>query len=252
MILPAYNEEANIGPMVDAALEVLPSLADDYEVIIVDDGSRDATVSVAKDLVDRHHPAVRLLAHDGNQGYGVAIRTGFQHARAGLVFYTDADRQFDIAELEYFLPLARQNDLVIGFRVYRYDTVVRSIISWVYNRIVSVLFRVGVRDVDCAFKLIRREVVDKLPLQSADFFIDTEIVACARKWNFSIAQKGVRHYPRMAGETTVVFGDVPRTLKTIARMWRRIYIPTQAQRREAEATAARRVATEYVPAAAAR
>ena len=239
VILPAFNEESNVGPMVDAALEVLPSLADDYEVLIVDDGSRDATGSVARDLVDRHYPAVRLLAHQGNRGYGVAIRTGFQHSRGGLVFYTDADRQFDISELAYFLPLAAENDLVIGFRVYRYDTMVRSMVSWVYNRLVGVLFRVGVRDVDCAFKLIRREVVDKLPLQSDDFFIDTEIVACSRRWNFRIAQKGVRHYPRVAGETTVAISDVSRTLRTVARMWLRIYRPTRKQREEAELIARR-------------
>ena len=252
VVLPAYNEEANIGPMVDAALEVLPSVAEDYEVLIVDDGSRDATASVAQDLVDRHYPSVRLLVHDGNRGYGVAIRTGFQSSRGDLVFYTDADRQFDISELAYFLALAQTADLVIGFRVYRYDTAIRSIVSWIYNRIVSVLFRVAVRDVDCAFKLMRREVVDKLDLQSDDFFIDTEIVACARRWNFSIAQKGVRHYPRVAGETTVVLGDVPRTLKTVARMWRRIHLPSRAQRLEAETIAARRVAAEYVPTTAAR
>jgi dolichol-phosphate mannosyltransferase len=252
VVLPAHNEEANIGPVVDSALEVLPHLADEYEVLVVDDGSTDATNSVARDLVDRHHPSVRLLAHRGNRGYGVAIRTGFQHSRGDLIFYTDADRQFDISELVYFLPLAHSHDLVIGFRVYRYDTVMRSLISWAYNRIVGVLFRVGVRDVDCAFKLLRREVVDRIPLQSDDFFIDTEIVAAARKWNFSIAQKGVRHYPRVAGETTVVIGDVPRTLRTIGRMWRRIYMPTRAQRREADAIAAERVATEYVPTAATR
>jgi glycosyltransferase involved in cell wall biosynthesis len=252
VILPAFNEEANVGPMVDAALDVLSGLADEYEVIIVNDGSRDATASVARDLVDRHHPTVRLLDHDGNRGYGVAIRTGFQFSRGDLVFYTDSDRQFDIAELPYFLPLTRENDLVIGFRVYRYDTAIRSMVSWVYNRIVGVLFRVRVRDVDCAFKLLRREVVDKLFLQSEDFFIDTEIVARARKWNFSIAQKGVRHYPRVAGETTVQFGDVPRTLRTIAHMWRRIYMPTKEQRRQAEADWKRRVATEYLPTPAAR
>ena len=238
--------------MIDATLDVLPGLAEQYEVIIVDDGSKDATASVARDLVDRHYPAVRLLSHQGNRGYGVAIRTGFQHSQGELVFYTDADRQFDIAELPYFMPLTRENDLVIGFRVYRYDTAIRSLVSWVYNRIVGVLFRVKVRDVDCAFKLLRQEVVDKLSLQSDDFFIDTEIVASARKWNFSIAQKGVRHYPRVAGETTVQFGDVQRTLRTVARMWRRIYMPTKDQRRQAETAWKRRVATEYIPTAAAR
>ena len=175
VILPAFNEESNVGPMVDAALEVLPSLADDYEVLIVDDGSRDATGSVARDLVDRHYPAVRLLAHQGNRATALRFAPAFSTPEE--VSYTDADRQFDISELAYFLPLAAENDLVIGFRVYRYDTMVRSMVSWVYNRLVGVLFRVGVRDVDCAFKLIRREVVDKLPLQSDDFFIDTEIVA---------------------------------------------------------------------------
>ena len=104
-------------------------------------------------------------------------------------------------------------------------------ISWTYNRIVAVLFRVRVRDVDCAFKLMRAEVRDKLPLQTDDFFIDTEIVACARKWNFRIGEKGVRHYPRVAGETTVAPGDVSRTMQDVARMWRRIYMPSESQRR---------------------
>ena len=122
---------------------------------------------------------------------------------------------------------------MIGFRVYRYDSVLRSMISWVYNRIVGVLFRVRVRDVDCSFKLMRAEVRTSFRFRPDDFFIDTEIVACARKWNFRIAQKGVRHYPRVAGETTVHPSDVLRTLRTIARMWRRIYMPTPSQAREA-------------------
>ena len=252
MILPAYNEEANIGPTIESALEVLPSVADQYEVIVVDDGSRDSTSTVARDWVDRHYPAVRLLVHNANHGYGAAIRTGLQHAGLDLVFYTDADRQFDIAELAYFLPYAEYNDLVIGFRVYRYDSVLRSIVSWVYNRIVSVLFRVRVRDVDCSFKLMRSEVTDKLALEADDFFVDTEIVARARKWNFRIEQKGVRHYPRIAGETSVRPSDVWRTLRTIAHMWRRIYLPTRAQRKDGEAIAGRVIATEYETAAAKR
>jgi glycosyltransferase involved in cell wall biosynthesis len=234
--------------MLEACLEVLPGLAEDFEVIVVDDGSRDRTSAVAAEWVEREHPRVRLLVHDRNRGYGAAIRAGLQQAGMGLVFYTDADRQFDVAELAYFLPMIKEFDLVVGFRVYRYDTVVRSMISWTYNRIVAVLFRVRVRDVDCAFKLMRAEVRDKLPLQTDDFFIDTEIVACARKWNFRIGEKGVRHYPRVAGETTVAPSDVWRTLKTIGRMWRRIYMPTPSQRGEAEEIAGRVTATEYLPA----
>ena len=250
VVLPAFNEEENIGPMVEACLEVLPELAEDFEVIVVDDGSRDRTSAVGEEWVGRAHPRVRLLAHDRNRGYGAAIRTGLQHANKDLVFYTDADRQFDVAELAYFLPMIRDLDLVVGFRVYRYDTMVRSLISWTYNRIVAILFRVRVRDVDCAFKLMRAEVRDKLPLQTDDFFIDTEIVASARKWNFRIGEKGVRHYPRVAGETTVAPGDVLRTLRTIARMWRRIYMPTPSQRDEAEEIGRRVTATEYLPASA--
>lgn len=248
VVFPAFNEAENIGPMIEAALDVLPRLASDFEVIVVDDGSEDATGAVARDWVDRSGGSVRLLIHERNLGYGAAIRTGLQHSRKDLVFYTDADRQFDVSELEYFLPMTRDHDLVIGFRVYRYDSAFRSIVSWGYNRIVAVLFRVRVRDVDCAFKLMRAEVRDKLPLQTDDFFIDTEIVASARRWNFRIGEKGVRHYPRVAGETKVAPADVLRTLKTIARMWRRIYLPTLGQRGEAEEIARRVIATEYLPA----
>lgn len=231
-MLPAYNEEHNVRIAVERALEALPAIVDDFEVIVVDDGSRDRTAAVARELVEEHHPRVRLVRHRANRGYGAAIRSGFRAGRFDLLFYTDADNQFDVGDLEWFLPLAHDHDVVIGFRVYRYDTVLRSVLSWVYNRLVSVLFRVRVRDVDCAFKLIRREVWEKIDLESSDFFVDTELVAKARKWNFRIAEKGVRHYPRLAGETTVRSSDIPNTLRTVARMWRRIYFPTRAIRDE--------------------
>ncbi len=243
IVLPALNEEENIGPMIESCLTAANDLVGDYEVIVVDDGSSDGTSAAVTEWMERD-PAVRLLVHERNLGYGAAIRTGFQAARKSLVFYTDADRQFDVAELTYFLPMIEDNDLVIGFRVYRYDAAFRSMISWGYNRLVAVLFRVRVRDVDCAFKLMRAEVRDKLQLQTDDFFIDTEIVAIARKWNFRIAQKGVRHYPRVAGETTVAPGDVMRTLRTVARMWKRIYAPNRRQRQEAEEISERVLAKE--------
>lgn len=247
VVLPAYNEELNIGPMAEMALAALPGMAEEFEILIVDDGSADGTGGVARALVDQHHPRVRLISHPTNRGYGAALRTGFQHATSELVFYTDSDRQFDLTELAYFLPLMEDNDLVIGFRVYRYDSVLRSFVSWFYNRLVGVLFRIHVRDVDCAYKLMRREVLANLQLQTDDFFIDTEIVARSRRWNFRIAQKGVRHYPRMAGETTVEPSDVLRTLRTIGRMWRRIHLPTPEHRDEAQRATDEIVGEEYRP-----
>jgi len=247
VVLPAYNEEPNIRAVVEDALAALPKVSTEFEVIIVDDGSTDTTIQVAEELIREYSPQVRLLRHRVHSGYGAAIRTGLQHAKYELAFYTDADRQFDLSELTYFVPFIQAYDLVIGFRVYRYDTVLRSIISWCYNRLVGVMFRVHVRDVDCAYKLMRREVLDKLTLESTDFFIDTEIVARARKWNFRIAQKGVRHYPRPAGETTVRPSDIPRTVHTIVRMWRRIYFPTREHRKEAEGRQTEVVAREVFP-----
>jgi glycosyltransferase involved in cell wall biosynthesis len=231
IILPAYNEEANIGRAVNRALAVLPDMAKQYEVIVVNDGSRDKTGEVAQTLACKHYPHVRLLNHKQNQGYGAGLRTGFAAARYDLVFFTDSDNQFDISELKHFLPLMRQYDIVTGFRVYRYDPVLRCMVSWIYNRLVGVLFRLRVRDVDCAFKLFRKEAIDKIAPQCNNFFASTEILARGRKWNYRIAEKGVRHYPRLAGETTVRASDIPRTLREISRMWKRIYFPSKSEMR---------------------
>jgi glycosyltransferase involved in cell wall biosynthesis len=247
IVLPAYNEAENLRPAVERALTAASHTQLASEVIVIDDGSTDATGDVARELVDEHRGDVRLLTHARNLGYGAALRTGFANARGDLVFYIDADNQYDPDELRYFIPMMRECDLAIGFRVYRYDRVLRSIVSWFYNRLVGLTFRLGVRDVDCAFKLMRREVLDQIGLECDNFFIDTELVARARKWNFRIAQKGVRHYPRTAGETTVRPSDVPQTLREVARMWRRIYYPTRAQRdaREAQERDRRALVAEY-------
>ena len=245
IVLPAYNERQNLPTMVERANQILPELVESYELILVDDGSTDGTREVAMELVEAQYPTVRLAVHEQNRGYGAALRTGFAHANGDLVFYTDSDNQFDLGDLEHFLPLMDEWDLIVGFRVYRYDTVVRSMLSWIYNRIVRVLFRVRVRDVDCAFKLFRREVLEKITIESDDFFVDAELVAKARKWNFRLLEKGVRHYPRVAGETTVRASDIPGTLKRIALMWKRIYYPGQGHLRRVSSPDA----PEYAPGA---
>jgi glycosyltransferase involved in cell wall biosynthesis len=234
VILPALNEGENIGPVLDRALTVLPRITPEFEVIVVDDGSVDATAEVVNGYLGSHHPRVRLLRHDHKRGYGAALRSGLRAAGYDLLFYTDADRQFDIDELREIVPLMSDADMVLGFRVNRQERALRSILSWMYNRIVDALFRVRVRDVNCSFKLFSREVWETILVESDDFLVDAEIVAQARRRDFRIVQKGVRHYPRLAGETTVRLSDIPGTLRGIARIWRRTYFPFPADRRRTE------------------
>jgi len=249
IVLPAHNEVANIRAAVEKGLAVAERLSPRHEVIVVDDGSSDGTSDAVESLARLNYPRVRLVKHAVNLGYGAAIRSGFGHSRYGLIFFTDSDNQFDVSELEYFIPMMSDHDMVTGFRVYRYDTVLRCILSWFYNRLVGVLFRLKVRDVDCAFKVMRREVVQKITIECDNFFVNTEMLARARRWNFRIAEKGVRHYPRTAGETSVRPSDIPRTLATVFRMWRRIYLPTRREMdRLGEAEPARATISEFIPA----
>jgi dolichol-phosphate mannosyltransferase len=228
VVLPAYNEEASLPQAIEQCRRLVEVFSGTIEVIVVDDGSEDATSTVVEKA--RHElPWLGLVRHDSNLGYGRAIRTGLAKATGTFVFYTDADNQFDITELAEHWPLLENLDMLAGYRVYRYDPFPRLFASWVYNRLVRVLFRVRVRDVDCSFKVMRRSRLDSIVLLSTDFFIDTELVARARKWNWRIAEVGVRHFPRRAGKTTVRPSDVPKTLRVVIRMWRQIHFPNRAK-----------------------
>jgi glycosyltransferase involved in cell wall biosynthesis len=227
IVLPARNEVANIVIAVDKALAIAQRLSSRYEVIVVDDGSRDGTGQAVQALAQRDYPRVRLVTHPVNQGYGAALRTGFREARFGLVFFTDSDNQFDVSELESLLPLMTDHDIVTGFRVNRHDPFIRSIYSWFYNRLVNLLFGLQVRDVNCAFKLMRRESLQRIRIECDNFFVNTELLAKARHLHLRIAEKGVRHYPRTAGVTTVRLSDIPRTIWTAVAMWRRIHLPVR-------------------------
>lgn len=228
VVIPAFNEQESIEKAVCDAADFLPRCFEEWEILLVDDGSTDDTASIAQ-RISAAEPRVKLLRHPANRGYGRAIATGFGAARNELVFYTDADNQFDIRELAGMVPLTRTADAVFGFRVQRYDPAVRRLLSWVYNRLVRVLFMVRVRDVDCAFKMFTRKVVDELAFESNDFFIDTELVARTARLGFKSVEKGVRHYPRAAGQTTVRPSHIPRTLWTVACMWLRINFPRKSR-----------------------
>lgn len=232
LVLPSYNESESLPRALETCESLYKTLEGwDLEVVVVDDGSTDGSDGLLAELA-QIYDWLRVVTHEVNQGYGAALRSGFIAARGKVVGYTDADNQFDVMEFVDALPLIEGHDLVAGFRVYRFDPLPRLVVSWVYNRLVRILFRVPVRDVDCSFKLMRRDKLDRLVLMCDDFFIDTEIAARARKWNWRITEIGVRHYPRTAGHTTVRPGDIPRTLRRIYHMWFAIYFPNRRQHAE--------------------
>ena len=224
-VLPAFNEEENIEIATRRAADVLKSLPlRDWEVIVVDDGSVDHTGEIADRVASEDPDHIRVFHHKPNRGYAEALKTGFTNGRCQLLFYTDSDNQFDVKELTNLLPLIENADLVNGFRIYRFDPLSRLVLSWGFNLIVRVIFRIKVRDIDCSFKLFRREVFDKVHIESRKFFVDAEVLAKARYHGFRMVEIGVRHYPRPAGRSTVRASHIFSTLAELGRIWVNIYL----------------------------
>ena len=223
-VLPAFNEEENIEKATTQMADVLRSLdLGDWEVIIVDDGSQDSTGEIADRLAASDPDHIRVFHHKPNRGYAEALKTGFTSARSQLIFYTDSDNQFDVRELKNLLPLIEDADIVSGFRIYRFDPLTRLVLSWGFNLLVRIIFRINVRDIDCAFKLYRREVFDKVQIESKKFFVDAEVLAKAKYYGFRLAEIGVRHYPRPAGRSTVRPSHIFSTLRELAQIWINIH-----------------------------
>jgi glycosyltransferase involved in cell wall biosynthesis len=197
-----YNEKATVEHMVGKALTVLAALADDCEVLVVDDGSSDGSERIADNLACRH-PQVRVIHHPHNRGYGAALRTGFQSAAKELVFYTDSDEPVDLWELKRALPLVGPDaDLVIGYRIKRYDKLRRFIYSKVYNFLCRWLFGIRVRDINFSFKLVKREVLQRIRLGAGSTFIDGELLAEAVRYGYRIAEIPIEYFPRRAGHSS--------------------------------------------------
>ena len=201
VFFPCYNEQENVARTVRHALTVLENLKADFEVIIVDDGSCDATGQIADEIAARNS-RVKVVHHPVNLGYGDALKSGFKAATKELVFYTDGDGQFDIKEMPPLLPLMAQYDIVSCYRLDRQDSLLRRLNGWGWTKLVCLLFGLKIRDIDCAFKLYKRQIFDKIELSSTGALIDAEILARAVRKGCSITQKGVHHYPRAAGTQT--------------------------------------------------
>ncbi len=201
VFFPCYNEQDNVARTVEQALSVLEKLNADFEVIIVDDGSADATAQIADEISSRDS-RVKVVHHPTNLGYGAALKSGFSAATKELAFYTDGDGQFDINEMPPLLPMIKQYDIVSCYRLNRQDSFIRRINGWCWTKLVCLLFGMKIRDIDCAFKLYKREIFDNIKLSSAGALIDTEILARAIRKGYCVTQKGVHHYPRTAGAQT--------------------------------------------------
>ncbi len=218
LVLPAWNEADAILPALDEAITALSQLTDDYEVIVVDDGSSDGTADLVKQVA-QYNAAIRLVQHDRNLGYGAALRNGFSVAKCDLVAFTDADCQFDLNELDRFVLLSRKYDIVCGYRIDRQDTPLRCLYSRVYNQLVRIMLATGVRDVDCALKMFHREVVQQLTISTDGFLVNLELLNEARRRNHSVVEVGVSHRPRTAGTSTVSIHHIPKVLGSLVRYW---------------------------------
>jgi dolichol-phosphate mannosyltransferase len=218
LIIPAYNEEAGIRAAVREADEALERLTAIYEVLIVDDGSTDATAEVAASAA-WGRPNVRVLSHRTNRGYGAALRTGFEAARFDRVAFTDADCQFHLDDLAPLLALTEHYSLAVGYRLNRQDPWQRRFYSWGYNVLVRRLLGTRVRDCDCALKVFRKEVLANLLPEARGFFVNTEMLTRARQLGYAVAEVGVRHRPRRHGRSSVRLSDIPRTLAHLLPFW---------------------------------
>lgn len=224
---PAHNEEANLRPLVEEAMKVLPGIADSWEIVVVNDGSRDATRSIADDLAKAHPGLVRAVHHTTNLGYGAALRSGLRAARHELVAFTDGDRQFrvaDLATLTARLAQADRPDAVVGYRIRRADPLVRTVYARLYRLANRIFFGLRVRDVDCACKLFRRDALAGLRVESGGAFFSAELLIKLRESGRTVAEVGVPHYPRTAGSATgakpsVVFRAVRDFWALRLRLW---------------------------------
>ena len=219
LVLPAHNEEENIGLVVDQAIAVLPQFTDDFEIVVVDDGSRDRTRQILDDLAATH-PQVRPVYHDVNQGYGGALVSGFNASTGDYVMFMDSDRQFDIRDLALLSPFVGAFDIVAGFRRERNDPLYRRVNAEVFNTVVRALYGVHMRDIDCAFKVFRGDLLRGITLTSSGALINTEMQAKLRRKGATLQQVAVNHYPRVAGTATGAnLGVIAHAMKETLILW---------------------------------
>ena len=201
IFFPAYNEEENMPKLLNSAIKVLSESANDYEImVIVYEGSTDGTIEVVKKLIKKNKKIKLLLQPKDKKGIGYAKMMGFKNAKYPYIFYADSDNQFDLSEFKKFLPYVNEYDIIAGYRIKRHDPKSRIIISNIYNVLMRLLFGAKERDLDCAFRLVNKRVINHVSLICCTGLATTELLAKARKKGFKIKEIGVNHYPRILGK----------------------------------------------------
>jgi len=236
VFFPCYNEEANVERTTSAALKACRRIADDFEIIIVDDGSKDRTGPIA-DRLAAEHPEVRAVHNRPNLGYGGALQRGYREASKDWVFYTDGDGQFDFEEIDRLLPLLEEYDAVSAYRLDRKDPIIRKVNAFGWTVLVNLVFGLRLRDIDCAFKIFPRSLFDRIEMKSRGALIDAEVLARAARLGYRIGQVGVHHYPRTEGQQTGA------NLRVILRAFKELF----KLRKEIVRTTRRAPADEVAP-----
>lgn len=225
VFFPAYNDAGSIATLVKNALEILQTLTDDYEVIVINDGSTDETPKILDDLaINESH--IRIIHHEQNRGYGAALRSGFNAASKDLIFYTDGDGQYDVKELKSLQNLMTEEiDVVNGFKIQRSDKSHRKILGGMYNRLSRFLFQLPISDVDCDFRLIRRSALKQIELESNSGFICVELITKLKQAGCSFIETPVNHYARVFGSSQFfTLSRVTRTGFDLIKLWLKLII----------------------------
>jgi hypothetical protein len=220
LCLPAYNEEANIEDTLDAACVILPEFVRQFEIVVVDDGSKDRTGEILTRYAHRE-PRVRVVRHEGNRGYGAAVTSGLRAAQGDVVLFTDSDGQFSLLNLPWFLSRIKECDLVVGYRYRRADSWHRRLNAWAWNWLIRLVLGVWVRDLDCAFKLFRREVLERIQLTATGAAINAEILVQCTQSQLRSCEIPVSHFPRCAGAPTgAAFKVILRAFRELPQLWK--------------------------------
>lgn len=201
IFFPVFNEEANLEVLLNQALRIIPELAKQYELLIINDGSTDDSLKIAQKMAKKH-PEVRVISHPNNLGYGEVLKTGIKQSQCEWIFWTDSDLQFDLAELANFIKESQKHQAIIGYRKKRVEGIFRHFNANLFKLYIDLLFRIQVKDIDCAFKLFRADLLKKLKLSSGSAFTSAEILYLLKKKGVKFKEIPVTHYPRLYGQAT--------------------------------------------------